>query len=617
MDQVRHSATRYGKSLLPSPEKDLASSGPSILDGPLPLVPEELHEAPLAQLKDVKPQNFGNPVVFLYNENGQVRDAVFKPGNGSAGHQMRKGQGVLKLVRRKTDEELSAEGKQRVLMVDVLNNKVSTVIVKVSSFAEPYIKEIGRNAKSKPINDSLVRQSWYTASDVAGVAANVEVLAKTSTVAMQSGLKLTSSGGLISGPVVIAGSYHQLQNASKINDVGGEIVAKMRIARGVTETTSGAVMTGVRTVGIVGAHSTAKTLIVAQMVLGVASTVIASVLYAILATRLSIAAVKSYNFLSELNKAKEISDENAYGFLKGQLSLTDNDYEQAEKVIAFDSPATLYGMIKDPISLTGEEDALLTMEDRNRIEKKVKEQIEDAQLIQGNYHEITDWKQVENHLMVRYAKEVARIHLVKEAKYLRRAGVESLSMLKQAIQNPDLRCNIGAIVKAAHDEAKFNAVLNAIIVATCVVGIVSFILATVYVSGPLLMLALSLMLVMNVMWLFLDGYFLYGDLKSLEELGWKDKLVMAGFMLLTLTSIGVGTVLSPGLMTMLIILGVGVLMLGIQGGTLAWSYYNNQKDETEGLEEQGPIDGVEERERWLRLERNRYGEYDDDRLSVF
>lgn len=441
----------------------------------------------------------------------------------------------------------TGEGEE-VTVVHLPSGRMSRELVKTSEFAEPYIGQIGAEPRERDddgINVNYVTSVWYAASDASALARNHQFFKlDNADTGLLHGLGYTSIGGLITGPLVAYGGSKALDKANAINDVGGQQMAKVRIARGVVETTSGAVMAGVRTIGLAGIGTTSKAIMTASFTLGIVSTVTSSLLYSFLIAQFSMGGIKSYRFMDALDGYLDQGDVNgAYAFLKAQLELSDADWTAAVN--------TANGSA-GPVELTKDEVAILTNADFDRIRGSV---AEDKQGL--------------------LAKEVARMKMVKEAKYLRRAGNESLTMLKK--NNLD----IAKVVATARDEARFNSVLMAFLVVSCVIGITSFILATVFTGGTFLIVGFALMLVMNIMMTVADSLSLFQAVESLKKASWKDKAVLVGFIVITMLAMAAGTYFSAGLAPMIVTLAVGAVMLGVQAGGMAWAY-NKHHNPVEG-----------------------------------
>lgn len=399
------------------------------------------------------------------------------------------------------------------------------------------------------LNIGLTTSIWYLMSDIPAIVANCQLIeffqrfVGPPVIAVQSGLKISSSGGMLSGALKIIEAYGNWLKANVIGDVGGQINAQIGLLRGGFEALSGTVMAAVRTLSIIGSRTTAKVIVAAQAVLGIASTVIGSLQFALIALPFAVNGMKAYNFLNELMGR---DDEKAFAFLQEQVRLNEKDWHDAQAVIENGGGSAL--------DLTAQELDMLTLEDWQKIQATA--DVEDYNML---------------------AREIANMYMVKEAKYKRRARGDSLAMLRNdrlglAPANPK------ETVKLAKIEANANLELNEFIVATCVIGIVSFILATVYVSGPILALAFILMLVMNVMMTYLDATGLYDELKAAKELSTKDKVVMVAFAVFTTFCMTAGTVLSGGLFEVALVLGTGAIMLAVQGGSVAYLHYKPQEE---------------------------------------
>lgn len=338
----------------------------------------------------------------------------------------------------------------------------------------------------------------YATFDISGIIRNIEFFQlDKANPGITLGLGITSAGGLFSGSLTAYSAYQELKRANRISDIAGQRIAQIRLAQGVVETTSGAVMAGVRTVGLIGLSSTSKTIMAASHILGVTSTVVSCLQFTLLLARFVIRGVQSFKFMNGLSD----NDAEAYKFLKSQLELTPEDIKQGVTQAA------------------------------------------------------------------------------KEAAYVRAAGEESLTLLKNG------STDITRIVKLAREESQFKTMLWAFLSLACVLGIASFILTTVFTGGGFLILGFALMMAMNVMMTVADADSFANSAKLMEEASWKDKAIIVGMILLILTATAVGTFLTAGTTTMIVVLAAGLIMIGVQ----VYGVLQARQDQDKAVEKENPI----------------------------
>jgi hypothetical protein len=109
-----------------------------------------------------------------------------------------------------------------------------------------------------------------------------------------------------------------------------------------------------------------------------------------------------------------------------------------------------------------------------------------------------------------------------------------------------------------------------------VIGIASFVMTTVLTSGTMLIFGYALMLVMNMIMSGADAQGMYHSMMNIKNLSAKEKLVMAFFVMVTVAVTLAGIVFSGGA-----ILGVplivGLAMLAIQGGGMAYAWHAHHR----------------------------------------
>lgn len=406
------------------------------------------------------------------------------------------------------------------------------------------------------VNVDLTTSVWYAMSDIPAIIANCQLLeifhhfVGRAVISIQTGLKYSSIGGLITGILQTIQAWDKKAKADEIGDVGGQKDAQIRITRGFFEIASGAVMLGVRSLSVLASRHSSKIILASQAALGVVSTCVASVYFALIALPFVFTGVKAHNLLDELERKD--GDYNRLQHLYRVVGLSEQEWNRAESNARVGNDT--------PRGLTQREIEVLSRRDVARIENFPKRR------------------------QVSLAQEIAHLYLRKEAKCHRRGLRESVKLLREARLN-NRSVNTNQIVPMAVKEMTFHRKLSAALVTTCAIGIVSFVLATAVVSVPLLTFAFTLMLVMNVAMGILDGYCLYSEVQATNKLGTKDKMVMGAFGVLTVGCMVAGTVLSAGLFEVALVLGSGALMLATQVATMAKVHFNQKRQQEAQIRE--------------------------------
>ncbi len=159
----------------------------------------------------------------------------------------------------------------------------------------------------------------------------------------------------------------------------------------------------------------------------------------------------------------------------------------------------------------------------------------------------------------------------------RKIGSKAYSQLLEAIDNDKVN---NSIIELVRDGARKEMIVNAFMLTTCVIGIIGLISSTIFTGGLPFIIALSVMLLSNSMMMIADCYYSFCEIKSLESASTKDKLIMCGFIALTLASTAIGLLLSGGLMSTVVILVTSAIMLTIQGAGLVVAHKKSKPQES-------------------------------------
>jgi hypothetical protein len=159
---------------------------------------------------------------------------------------------------------------------------------------------------------------------------------------------------------------------------------------------------------------------------------------------------------------------------------------------------------------------------------------------------------------------------IKKAAYKRAVGGATLDELRKSTVD---RAKVVAQVEA---DLKTQIFKQRLMVFAIVIGIASFVMTTVLTSGTMLIFGYALMLVMNMIMSGADAQGMYHSMMNIKNLSAKEKLVMAFFVMVTVAVTLAGIVFSGGA-----ILGVplivGLAMLAIQGGGMAYAWHAHHR----------------------------------------
>ena len=156
----------------------------------------------------------------------------------------------------------------------------------------------------------------------------------------------------------------------------------------------------------------AKTHMVWNFVLGIASTAVSSVTMVLLSIPFIINGIKAFKFTGEIDKAMKDDGTsetqrvwNTVEMLKKRITLQPEEIQEAAKSIAFKEEGELYDLIKDTIVLSDEEHAVLSDKDCASILAEVQNLMDGVD--RDSYPLISNWNQVGDSLYARLAKMCA------------------------------------------------------------------------------------------------------------------------------------------------------------------------------------------------------------------
>lgn len=314
------------------------------------------------------------------------------------------------------------------------------------------------------LNKGIIQSVIYFTGDIPPTMAVIDSIAHGcmgGDPALQStGFRFLSTLGVISGACGISGANNALKVARLIGDIDGIREAKIRIARGSFEITSGFLAGGLRSLSAVSLQETAKSVVTAKMALGHVATGVGAILYTLIAVPFAIRMKNSCQFIKKLNQEINKPGKNDFEsvvegskFLMNQLTMQAEDYEEAANILRKKKPAELYKIAADSLTLNLEdycksslaeerelsaaEQFFLTDEERKKVEDKASQLTKELEE-KKEFSEISDWKHMEKRAIpLALAMETIRIKKLKETNYRRNAGAESLARIKAEIAKPE------------------------------------------------------------------------------------------------------------------------------------------------------------------------------------
>ncbi len=565
----------------------------------------------LAEHMIVKPQAFKEPIVFYLDI--QKKEAIL--------YKALKDQKVTRFFREGELKGVHPPGRpdaETVVVIPVSGKMVREAVI-TSDFREEFFKLQGKEPKEFELSYSFVNSVGYVAGDPwAIVAASVGTCSSFYLFQADPGImnRGTSVFSVVTGPVIMLSAIKGAKIAHRIGDHEGEALQRIRLVRGVLETVSGVVMAGVRTVGLIATRvTTSKTVMVANNILGWASTVTASVMFLFNVIAATIGVVIGGKFLYTLAQKLKEGIDAGFQFILEFVGLNKSDMETITKAITFNSPEALYRMVKDGEKAPADLNQTLTLDEMIAIEDRVHALM--ATIKKDEFDLISDWDQVRDCLLVKALKEGCRLIEKKKAEYSRRAGAGSFSDIRKKMMDREIRFNgfefvydkkmmnefACSMIDLARKEAHSNLFINTFVALACIIGIISFVGLTVYTGGTPLIVSFIALLVMNLMLSGVDFYSFIQDVESLKKTTKNDIVVQVIFLVMTIISIGVGVVFAQAMVPRLAILAIGALMLILQVTALEYSYSFLDKKEEEIeeklVEEEIEVEREEDRARDL------------------
>jgi hypothetical protein len=396
-------------------------------------------------------------------------------------------------------------------------------------------------------------------------------------IGITQGIGYTSAVSLFTGPIRIKEAKQTYKTAKKINDYIGKFLSVFSGVRGAMDLLIGASMAGVRTINLIAASNSSKAVALASSVFGYLSTTLASSLFLIHLGRSLRSFVKAFRALNELNK-KSTYDE-ALLSLTSLLNLDNPEIALGH----LESYEKLKKLMKTP-KVSDEDKALLT-----------KAEMESGSL---TGFEGSDAKGIENigEIKENYRlSELVKIKKRKMAEFERVYGRESLNLLMKALsegvardatQQTEITLGLEVsskdvqkltpehLVNSVKAELRKKVLLEALVVIGSIIGVVSFIMTTIYTGGANLLAGYILMMAMNLILSAIDTKDLINRLKNMEKIDTKQKVLLSLFTITTLAISVVGCIFAGDTQMFKMALTASVIMISMQlsGALYAWKF---------------------------------------------
>lgn len=552
--------------------------------------------------RKVKPQPFAEGMVF-YVPGERNPIAFYYAGKGDKTHEgLYARRGTLKGVKL-PESGLMGEERDTYKNVTVvpIGSKLCHEVIKTDEFVKVPFSEPPPPPKDVKLAHGYVGQVGYFAGDPWGVISNIDMFnpildSKPTDPGVMN--KFTSTFGVVTGPVTILSAIKTMRVAQRIGDKEGVLNSNIRLVRGGIELGNGATMIGVRAVGLAASKKTAsKTILAANRVLGMISSVSGSFLYFFLMLPSFLDVIRGGKFLCGLNQKKEEGTEEAFKYLVEQVGINLDDLNGIEKVSYFETAEELYDLVKDGEELPIGFENDLTRDEMMAIEDRLNTLL--ATIDPKDYPLITDWGQVRDCLLAKMLKEANRVVLEKREKYTRRASHGSYTDIRAKMKNGEIRFSIFGfnclkisdketfmidMVNLATKETASNIFLNSFLVFLCITGIATIIGASIFTGGAPLVACLIVMLVNNILMTGLDLYAFIEEAKALRKSSKNDLITVGIFMLLSILSLTVSMVFAQSNLARGVIIGLGVLMLSFEGAA-AYDLYGKLDTEDENMPE--------------------------------
>ena len=460
-----------------------------------------------------------------------------------------------------------------------------------------------------PYDTPFAGNMGYAMSDPSGLVRNtyglaMATLGKTPDVGVQA-LGLTGTFGVITGVSCAIGASKDLEYAEKVGDYAGANIARIQIVRGAVETASGLVAVPVKMLPIVAMNTAAKTHVMAtaQMGLGTASFGLSVGIYTLLSLPLG------YNVLNagvRLRKLNQIFDgagrdrdklTQALDLLFSEAEFTPKGYDKIfSRLKEFNEPG-LRTLLGQTIQVDPEEFALLTHEDREWVKAKTGDVLrkfyDEAHLHHPGDEFELDYENVKDHVALNLSQAMINARKGKNAQIIRAYGSDALHLVVlQMAMKPENRLTANMDKLSDEEVGVLNGIFtkvrdgmfkdirfNSIVIVTCIIGIIGFILVNVFTAGTPFIIGMAISIFVSVMMLILDGYCLAQSMKTMRHDN-KNKIIFGISLAIVTISTILGAVFGVTLVAKLVAVIVGVLSAGMHGAAL-WKLMHIEQKERE------------------------------------
>lgn len=476
------------------------------------------------------------------------------------------GESILKLVKRESVTSLSSAN-----LVKPTTDMESTAQLTQEVARETIL--LGSSSEEISLATGVHGQTAYSIGDPWGLAAGLESLVASATkVRTDPGVqnKMTSTMGLVTGPLCIYSALKTRAVAKQLGDSEEVKNQTIRLVRGGFETLNGGVMLATRAVNLaVVSSATSKTILSAQRVLGPLSSGMGCFVYSLLLAPFAYNAFRGGAFLKTLNKMEKKGHDQALNYLLDFINLNKEDVSKIVDKVFIDADK-LAPALEDSITLPDDLMKVLTAQELLEIEQCVFERFEGLTKEIVNLNSRPEVQEAaRNYLLAKALKEAYTLVGKKKSRYTRRAGYQSYGQLREVLRRDNVQTLSAQkkveLVECAKSEGKASLTVNTLLVITCIIGIAAIIGATVFTGGAPLIASLIVMLVANVLMTGLDLFAFIKEVEALKQTSKNDLIVQAIIAIISIASIAVGVVFATTPLALGAVVALGAFMLTFQG----------------------------------------------------
>ena len=401
---------------------------------------------------------------------------------------------------------------------------------------------------------------------------------------------MTAVFSLFTGYMAGKRGHHQYETASKINDVVGQGLGAVNMARAPAEMLGGLTFTAFRGASIAGTFTSSTALTTAQTVLSGLGSAFFVLTYAFIAVPSAVTLYKNINFGRKLSAAID----GAEGELaKAKAALTvlmeEASGTEAEK-------SEFLAKVMEEINVDADcmeiDEGALTDEELKFLESKASELAPEGKKSEVFSHFKEHFVRFKAEKFAEFTRKVGAETAAKVRDELAKPSAKRLDTRLKNIEDTDALKEANEVIEGAQSEILKNRILHVAIVAFCVLGITALILGNIFTGGLLGTIIVATWILVSLGMLAIDGYFLYQALKN-GEMENSDKIAIFVMNALMITMAGATIFLSGG-----VALIVAAAVLGTAfAGTSLYLALSSGDDDAEDLAEEAA--------------------YEDNRLAVY